>query len=235
MHHLILFQNTNKRFRKDSKYVFTPESEALAKFALERGDTVERIGINGNQLNKDAIKADVIDAVLKAANDIDALHFICHGWQTGFQFGFTGNPGARILGSLVGSVHPKYINLYACLTGKNSENFAKWVFQYSRPFYERLVDYYPRLVCHSTKGHATQNPNVKTYFADDNKSTQSCMVYTKTHKLYWIWWFLLWTTDLKFEFPFIEKEEIATVVNEASERPGIWSDMKKLRKKVLKF
>ena len=125
MHHLILYQSTNKKFRKDSKYVFTPESEALEAFIKERGETVERYPINGNQWDKDAVKADLIDACLTTIDKkVDVFHCLCHGWKTGFQFGFKGRSGARLLGSLIGSLRPKYVNLYACLTGKGTDNFA---------------------------------------------------------------------------------------------------------------
>jgi len=236
MHHLILYQSTNKKFRKDSKYVFTPESEALEAFIKERGETVERYPINGNQWDKDAVKADLIDACLTTIDKkVDVFHCLCHGWKTGFQFGFKGRSGARLLGSLIGSLRPKYVNLYACLTGKGTDNFAKWLFEYSALYYERCNDEFPQIMCHSTKGHSTKNANVKLYFADSNGDLQSSMIYTRSHKLYWIWWYLLQTSNLRFEFPFLSKSQISAIVSQASEKHGIWSDMKKLRKKVLKF
>jgi len=237
MHHIILHQSKNKRFKKDATHVFIPESRKLETFIKERGDTSENHATNGNQWDKDAIKADLFDSVLLRSTDsIDAVHFLCHGWKTGIQFGFKRRSGARILGGFIGSFRPKYVNLYACLTGKESDNFALWTYERLKECYGSSVfDDYPRLMCHTTRGHATGNPNVKTYFTDENGKTQSCMVYTRTHKLFWIWWYLLRTTDLCFEFPFITKEQISEIVTEASEQTGIWQKMRKLRKKLLGF
>lgn len=235
MHHLILYQDTNKKLRKDSKYVFTPESEALEAFLKERGDTVERRGINGNLWDKDEVKADLVEALVMnigVHSKIDALHCLCHGWPKGFQFGFKNQSGAKLLAQWLCVTSPKYVNLYACLTGKGLENFAKWVAEYCNTY---MNDEKPRLMCHSSKGHSTKNPNVKVYYSDNDNELQSYSIYTKTDKLYWIWWYLLQTTTLRFEFPFLANAEIDAIVLEASERVGIWSEMKKLRKKVLKF
>lgn len=227
MHHLIFFQNTNDLILKSADNVFIPEAKALEQWCNANGHSTFMLGLNGKSKDKTTLKAIIAENLNLSPKIPNVISFISHGYKNGFQLGFKGENEARLLAAILAPYAPRFINFYACYC---AVSFAPWLLQYLKPHYS-LLDYSPQIMAHTTKGHATMNPNIKVFTSKEVYSP-----YNKQDVNYWMFWFAMRVDEkLRFAFPYMALREIDMVVKGYADNDLNWGKMKKLRKKLLGF
>lgn len=174
---LILTPDTNSALR-DFDRVFKPESEKL-RAAYGDACTVERIPVAPVDRFTLKVQADqarferAAKATLaKITDGTPWTHIImvCHGWTTGIQLGFRtkkhdGNDAQHWQQLVAALKMPslQVLTLYACSTGRDPSAPDQQPFKGvgSNSFADLLRDATGiAIIAHTTKGHATTNPNL---------------------------------------------------------------------------
>ncbi|QQS36579.1 MAG: hypothetical protein IPM56_01095 [Ignavibacteriales bacterium] len=174
-----------------SHYNFVPVGST---YVVDNGECALVRGEITNPVSYDQRKRKVLDALdsLPASQPMRVVAFFCHGWQTGFQFGFKTNTSVEYQSSTYGdcaalaeaiariATPDVKVVLYACSTGATDDGFAATL-------RDELATRRPncRVDAHKTLGHSTKNPFVNRFEAP--AGTPGQMIVPTDHRLWGKW------------------------------------------------
>lgn len=148
---------------------------------------------------------------------LDVLVLFCHGWPTGLQMGFQIAHARGLARELKVVAGPELkVVLYCCSTGADSDGGDANERQPGPGgdggFADRLRDELVELgvrttvYAHSTAGHTTRNPFVRV-FGPEQRRGGHWLVEPRS-ALWPAWLRALHSTDLRFRFPFLSREQL---------------------------
>lgn len=209
---LIFTPDRNTGTRRDYTGAFQPEAEAFARLynsrPIVRVDVAEPL----------RARTEHVLAAIQADGPIDLLAFFCHGFPEGLQL--VGDRTIRVDGRTHVQARPETVRrlaqalvehaspqvrvvLYACSAGDGTRLDG------DEGFADRLRDALcaagaPRctVLAHTTAGHVTQNPHVRSFAGDGSPvgGTGGTWIVAPGSKL-WPAWRRGLRTDLRFRFP----------------------------------
>jgi hypothetical protein len=213
MNALVFVPRDNAPGKKDVTRAFAPEAAAF--LSLHRVPPARRIVFDNSRDYLGRAKQ-VLDTLARVEpGSLETLAFFCHGWRDGLQVGVH-----KALGTFADAVARRCvidatIIFYACSAGRDGDNDK---IDDTKPglgddggFADALRDALvargmrPKIIAHTTDGHATRNPYVRIFDASTTKSGR-WLVEPKS-KL-WPKWVAALRGDLRFRFPFMLDEDV---------------------------
>lgn len=175
-------------------FSFFNSSPIESTYIVDNGECAQVGNEIKNSVSETTRKQKVLDTLdsLPHANKKKIIAFFCHGWNTGFQFGFklhtqityngTRMPDVEALAAAIIRIAAPDIKivLYACLTGTTDTGFAA---QLRDALVTRCPDC--RVDAHKTAGHATKNPHVNRFEGPAGAPGQ--MIVSPDHRLWNKW------------------------------------------------
>lgn len=170
---LIWVPDANRPGMSDTTGAFLPEAMAYARFrGVDPRECLVRFPADGTL---DRRRGPCMASLRNVREPIDTLAVFCHGYKDGLQAGFTAKLGLDALATAIASkaTIDAHVLLYACDTGRD-EDASELDERLPGPggdggFADRLRDAcealgrYVTVMGHSTKGHATRNPNARRF------------------------------------------------------------------------
>lgn len=173
---LCLVPSSNSPGKQDATGAFLPQARAFAEFHGYSGDSVMRYFDPAQSIF--ARRASCNAALRALRLPIKSLAFFCHGYRRGLQAGYqTGHVAelAELLAAHGRMVEGGWVLLYACDTGRDADEDT----QDDRlpgpggdgGFADALRDALEKrrltisVMAHTTRGHTTENPNVRRFVA----------------------------------------------------------------------
>lgn len=202
----------------DATGAFQPE--ALAFCRLHKLD--EPVLFDNRKPMRERLK-DILKEMEKAdGNSLDVVAFFCHGWATGAQIGVSKKvPGSfdhfatELAGIVRIAVSPAVV-FYSCSVGADGDSDSK---DETGPgpggdggfldsLRDRTISLTPeiRYLGHTVPGHTTKNPYVRVF--QSRYEPGGTWLVEPQSPMWAKWKHRLATTDLRFRFPFMTREDI---------------------------
>lgn len=221
---VVFYSSQDSRGKHDSSGAFHPEARA---FCNRHQISISRlIGVDCVDQTPIKRRGQVLSA-LKSASDLDLIAFFCHGWETGFQMGFStiNIPAlARAITKSRSKDRPLKVVLYACSTADNREDGCDFL----NPgpgtdggYADLLRDEIARqsggvsraggfVFAHLNAGHCTKNPYV-VYFDLSAEGTGGQFVVSPIVDE-WKGWKTALQGDWRFLFPAFQPDTVRHMI-----------------------
>jgi hypothetical protein len=205
--------------RKDASGAFQPEAR---KFVAANGLLASVCLFDSNRAMTDR-RYEAARAISRSSG-VHVFALFCHGWKDGIQAGWRAKDAPALADLLVLAGSPACtVVLYACDAARDADadrdddrqpgpggegGFADLLAQamIARKWSGRLF-------AHSTAGHTTQNPHVRTWGGDPAEHVQERGEWwIEPKSALWPAWRAALQGDLRFKFPFHTRAETKTLL-----------------------
>ena len=183
---IIIYSDSNEEFRR--------EAVKMGKFY-----NVEPVVVD---CGKNEDRHSRRESVISALHATDFVAFICHGWKQGIELGFDTTNTAQLADALR-CYGPLRVVLYCCSTAGGGVDGDGGFADHLRDLSGAQVD------AHDGAGHCTRRPYVRRFDAGAVAQGGPWIV-APQHDLWPKWYRELHDSDLRFRYPMMTREEIAS-------------------------
>ncbi len=229
---------TDSPIRPKNIIVFAPDHDKPGKadarefkkearrFMAHHSIPEENLYIINNKRTKIQMRQDVLKHIKNFPNDIDSYMFSCHGFKSGFQFGFRIKHIPQLIRAMakrfvyVPGVHDDslypLVSFYACDMARNLDRDRKNDLDkfggdggFADEFRDELCRQgfiYCRVMAHTSAGHAFRNPNARFFEgmgSPEGGTGGFYVVHRKDGNGLWKKWVAALKTDFRFDFPYM--------------------------------
>jgi len=211
---MIIFIPDRNHIKKDFEFVFLPEAEKFREYVFNNlidDSDADLINIYKVNISKRAnvygimfIVSTIVKEFFLRHEKIKSIVFICHGYRSGIQLGIRKTNYKEFLDI----VYP-YINtdanfiFYSC-------NVANGFLYYFNQYLIKQGFMGHKVIGHTNRGHAIQNPFVKVYSDIYPNGEWIIQPNIKEFKI----WKEILKTDFKYKYPFMDIVDIRNHVKD---------------------
>lgn len=209
----------NTKGRRDATGAFIPEAKRFLRYHSQHEDMLVLID---NSRSKATMRAQVEKAVEYCGHgELVGVHFFCHGWRKGIQFGYTLTNTEKLCRAIrAASSSSPVVTFYSCDVGRDADRDRQDDLRtmggdggFADEFRDELCRHGAdccRVDGHTTTGHTTRNPHVRRFLGDGSPCGGSGGFYIvprQKKELFKLWRSAL-RTDFRFRFPYMTQAEI---------------------------